>query len=106
MKSTTDQRHDVTLASECGAPGSHGRKFRYILFAVCMSILIFGGCAYRHYLGLHGPSIKLYPDTHEEVTEDHECLECHHPARDPSGPPTSHLNFTGCLKCHNDDLNN
>jgi hypothetical protein len=105
MKSTTEQCHDVTFESGWGATGSHGKKFRYTLFAVCLSILIMGGCAYRHYLGLHGPSIKLYPDIHEGITEDHECLECHHPDQDPyDGPPTSHPNFTGCLKCHNDGL--
>ena len=29
-------------------------------------------------------------------------LICHHPDRDPNGPPTSHPQFKGCLKCHND----
>jgi len=62
------------------------------------------GCAYRYYLGIHGPSIRLYPDVHAGVTEDKECLACHHPDRGPEGPPTSHPNFEGCLKCHNDDL--
>lgn len=60
------------------------------------------GCAYRHYMGFHGPSIRLHPDIHEGVTEDQQCLECHHPDRNPVGPPTSHPQFTGCIKCHND----
>ena len=72
-----------------------------------LSILILAvmtGCAYRHYLGMHGPSIRSAPDVHKGVTEDVECLECHHPARNPTGPPTTHPQFTGCLKCHNDPL--
>lgn len=64
----------------------------------------FSGCAYRYYLGMHGPSIKAFPEVHAGVTEDQECLECHHPDKDPTGPVTTHPNFTGCLKCHNDDL--
>jgi hypothetical protein len=62
------------------------------------------GCAYQHYLGIHGPSVRNYPDVHKGVTEDVECLGCHHPERNPSGPPTSHPQFTGCLKCHDDPL--
>lgn len=67
-------------------------------------IFVMSSCAYRYYFGLHGPSIKLSLEEHEGVTDDEECLECHHPNREPSGPPTTHPNFTGCLKCHNDDL--
>ena len=67
-------------------------------------ILFASGCAYRYYLGMHGPSIKQFPDIHAGITQDSECLECHHPQRDPSGPPTTHPHFKGCLKCHNDDL--
>lgn len=66
-------------------------------------LLVMAGCAYRHYLGMHGPSVRSYPDVHEGVTEDADCLQCHHPDRNPVGPPTSHPQFTGCLKCHNDD---
>jgi len=72
-----------------------------IAFAV---LLLLSGCAYRYYLGMHGPSIKQFPDVHQGVTEDQECLSCHDPVGDPSGPPTTHPQFTGCLKCHNDDL--
>jgi hypothetical protein len=72
------------------------------LVIVCAAISIIGGCAYRHYLGFHGPSIKLYPDVHDQVTDDDESLECHHPDRDPEGPATSQPKFKGCLKCHND----
>lgn len=72
---------------------------------ICLALLlVLGGCAYRHYMGLHGPSVHNTPDIHEGVTEDAECLGCHHPDRDPVGPPTSHPQFTGCLKCHNDPL--
>jgi len=65
-------------------------------------LLLSSGCAYRYYLGMHGPSIKRYPEIHQGVTKDSECLECHHPERNPTGPPTTHPDFTGCLKCHND----
>lgn len=67
-------------------------------------LVLCSGCAYRYYLGVHGPSVKAFPDIHEGVTEDQDCLGCHHPDRNPTGPPTSHPQFTGCLKCHNDDL--
>lgn len=80
-------------------------KSQFKLFVICTLLLALSGCAYRYYLGLHGPSIKLYPDEHEmEVTADHKCLECHHPDNDPVGPSTSHPNFFGCLKCHNDEV--
>jgi hypothetical protein len=70
----------------------------------CMVLVLFSGCAYRYYLGMHGQSVKAFPDVHQGVTEDRDCLSCHHPGRNPTGPPTSHPHFTGCLKCHNDDL--
>jgi hypothetical protein len=70
----------------------------------CTTVIFLYGCAYRHYMGMHGPSIKAFMDIHTTVTEDQACLECHHPDKDPKGPPTSHPRFTGCLKCHNDDL--
>ncbi len=76
----------------------------WILVPVLCALLFCSGCAYRYYLGFHGPSIRMYPDIHEEVTRDEECLACHHPDRNPSGPPTSHPEFTGCLKCHNDPV--
>jgi hypothetical protein len=75
--------------------------FKIVLILIIL--LMFSGCAYRYYLGMHGPSIKAFPDEHEGVTEDHECLECHHPNKDPEATPTTHPDFTGCLKCHNDD---
>ncbi len=68
-------------------------------------LFIIFGCTYRYYLGFHGPSIQLYPEDHEGVTEDEECLECHDPENDPECTPTSHPHFTGCLKCHNDEVN-
>lgn len=72
--------------------------------ALALGVLGLGGCAYRHYLGLHGPSIRRYPDIHAGVRRDEECLGCHHPDRDPVGPPTTHPGFRGCLKCHDDRL--
>jgi len=80
------------------------KKRAAIGMVVLALLLTLVGCAYRHYLGVHGPSIKAHPDIHAGVTEDRQCLECHHPDRKPTGPPTSHPHFSGCLKCHNDDL--
>ncbi len=75
------------------------RRFKTALLGMALTILT--GCAYGHYLGLHGPSVKNFPDIHQDVTEDAACRECHAPTGDSTGPPTSHPNFTGCLKCHN-----
>jgi len=70
-------------------------------FLLVISMLLMCGCAYRHYLGMHGPSIKGFPDVHENAASDDQCLACHHPEKDPQGPETSHPGFRGCLKCHN-----
>lgn len=67
----------------------------------CVMLML--GLAGCYYLGMHGPSIRQFPDVHAGVTEDAECLECHHPDHSV-GPPTSHPDFVGCLKCHNDDI--
>lgn len=75
---------------------------RVIFVGIALALL--GGCAYRYYMGLHGPSVRMTPEVHEGVAKDADCLGCHHPDRDPEGPPTSHPQFTGCLKCHNDTL--
>ena len=74
-------------------------------FPLILSLFL-GACALPglYYLGFHGPSIRAYPDFHEEVTEDRECLECHSPENYPDVPQTSHPNFHGCLKCHNDEI--
>ena len=64
-------------------------------------LLILHGCAYRYYMGMHGPSIKSYPEIHEDIKEDNECLSCHHPDN-AQGPVTSHPDFKGCYKCHSD----
>jgi hypothetical protein len=74
---------------------------RYLQLILMISMIIASGCAYRHYMGLHGPSIKAFADIHENVTKDEECLLCHHPAKNPQGPATSHPGIKGCLKCHN-----
>ncbi len=71
----------------------------------CAALTVFGGCAYRHYLGMHGPSVRNFPDIHQGVTEDQDCLSCHYPGRDSEGLHTSHPEFKGCLKCHNDEPN-
>lgn len=73
-----------------------------LLIPVCSVFIV--GCAYRHYMGFHGPSIKRHPEIHADAVSDRQCLECHHPDKNPEGPPTSHPHFTGCLKCHNDDV--
>lgn len=70
------------------------RKTIIILALLVLCIAVFG-CAYRHYIGLHGPSIKAFPGVHQAVTEDNECLKCHEPDGNPEGPPTNHPHFTG-----------
>jgi predicted CXXCH cytochrome family protein len=61
------------------------------------------GCAYRHYLGMHGPTIGNYPEIHTAaIREDSQCLSCHDPAASADAPPTTHPEFRGCLNCHND----
>ena len=75
---------------------------KYLQLILLISMVVASGCAYKHYMGMHGPSIKAFPDIHENVTKDEECLACHHPDKDPQGTPTSHPGFKGCLKCHND----
>jgi predicted CXXCH cytochrome family protein len=75
---------------------------RVLLFAVLVA-LILAGCAYRYYLGLHGPSVKAHRDIHSGFVEDEECLGCHRPGNNRNNPVTSHPQFTGCLKCHNDE---
>ena len=69
---------------------------------ILASLLLICGCAYKHYLGMHGPSIKAYPDFHEDVKEDSQCLGCHDPNNNPQVHETSHPGFKGCFKCHND----
>lgn len=63
--------------------------------------LVFLGCGHMAYIGMHGRSIRLYPDVHESVVEDSQCLECQHPDN-PKGPASTHPNFKGCINCHND----
>ena len=78
---------------------------RALMIGMLLFSTVFGsGCAYRYYMGMHGPSIRLYPEVHQGFREDSECLSCHHPDRDPKGPPTTHPNFVGCFKCHNDEV--
>jgi hypothetical protein len=72
--------------------------------AVLVILMASSGCAYRYYLGMHGPSTRNYPETHgESIKEDGQCLECHASKDNAADAPvTSHPNFKGCLKCHND----
>ena len=75
------------------------RALTLVLLAVLMTS---GGCAYRYYLGMHGPSINRSPEIHTAtITEDAQCLECHSPQNHSGNAPiTSHPEFTGCIKCH------
>lgn len=68
-----------------------------------ITITGFGCYGYGAYVGLHGKSIRSYPDVHEGVTADSRCLECHHP-ENVGSPVTPHPNFTGCIGCHNDEV--
>lgn len=74
----------------------------FIAAVLLLSALSGAGCAYRYYLGMHGPSIRLSPQVHQGFREDSECLSCHRPGRNPQGPPTTHPTFVGCFKCHSD----
>ncbi len=80
------------------------RKGFRIILLLMVFLPVFGCYGYRAYLGLHGKSIRLFPDEHEAVTEDRECLECHHPNNSEEGSPTPHPNFKGCINCHNDEI--
>ncbi|MBU3948789.1 MAG: cytochrome c3 family protein [Proteobacteria bacterium] len=65
-------------------------------------ILTLTGCAY---MGIHGKSIRSFPDIHDGAVEDSQCLSCHDPAANPDIAPVSpHPKFTECLKCHNDEF--
>jgi hypothetical protein len=55
--------------------------------AFCLALcLVAGGCAYRHYLGVHGPSIRRFPEIHAGARLDEECLACHLPSPVPRLP--------------------
>jgi hypothetical protein len=76
---------------------------RALTLALLIVLMVSTGCAYRYYLGMHGPSTRNFPEIHlDSITEDAQCLECH-AAKNETGdaPPTSHPGFKGCLKCHN-----
>lgn len=56
-------------------------------------------------MGIHGKSIRSFPDIHDGAVEDSQCLSCHEPAANPDIAPVSpHPKFTECLKCHNDEF--
>ncbi len=75
-----------------------------ILPALVAVVALVTSCAYQHYLGMHGTSIKKNPAIHANQTNDQSCLTCHDPKTSFVAPKTNHPNFTGCLKCHNDDV--
>ena len=70
-------------------------RIRCAVVFLCLAVAA-GGCAY---LGGQGPSVRMFPDIHDGVTEDAECLECHHPDSG-AATPTPHPDFKGCLRCH------
>lgn len=74
----------------------------WLFLALLPATILTSGCAFRRYLGLHGPTIQSVPDPHSGVSTDAQCLSCHHP-QNPVGTPTTHPRFKGCLKCHNDE---
>lgn len=69
--------------------------------AIVLNIIL-AACAHRYYLGFHGPTVKTSLDIHSGFTKDAECLGCHGEGEESQGTPTSHPQFKGCLKCHND----
>jgi hypothetical protein len=72
--------------------------------AIFFAAMVLAGCAYRYYLGMHGPSVRRHVEIHAGIRMDKECLECHTSSNNPGVPATNHPQFTGCLKCHNDAL--
>ncbi len=78
------------------------KRKRALTLALLVVLTTSGGCAYRYYLGMHGPSIINSPEIHTaSITEDVQCLECHSPKNHSGNAPiTTHPNFTGCIKCH------
>lgn len=80
--------------------------FPYVLriTAFVAFVVIISSCAYRHYLGMHGSSIKKYPLIHSNAAEDKTCLACHTAGSPVASSKTSHPHFKNCLKCHNDDV--
>ncbi len=76
---------------------------KYTMAIILGVVIGISGCGYGYYLGFHGPSIKSFPDIHEGITEDSDCLGCHGPEDgSDDAPKTTHPAFTGCLDCHND----
>ena len=80
------------------------KRKRVTTLVLLVVLMVSTGCTYRYYLGMHGPSTRNHPDIHKEsIKEDAQCLMCHSPNRNAGyGPMTSHPEFKGCLKCHND----
>ncbi len=69
---------------------------------IVVALILLSGCAY---MGFHGKSVRNFPEIHESVLTDPECLECHHPDNlYENAPVAPHPGFTGCLKCHNDEV--
>ena len=77
---------------------------RLLTLTIVIGLTTTTGCAYRYYLGMHGPSIRNSANIHDaSVAGDADCLGCHSPDNRQDGVPvTSHPGFTGCIKCHND----
>ena len=47
--------------------------------------------------------VKTQSLIHADPKADRSCLMCHGPGSTVIAPKTSHANFKGCLKCHNDE---
>ena len=71
---------------------------KIVTLALLLIVVLFSGCAYRYYLGMHGPSIKDFPDTHLDVKTDDQCLQCHDPDKPTDAPPTSVMSSLRCCK--------
>ena len=85
-------------------PRKNPCRYLMVLPTLLATAALITSCAYQHYLGMHGPSIKKNPTIHASQTNDQSCLTCHDPKTSVVAPKTNHANFTGCLKCHNDDV--
>jgi len=79
------------------------RRKTTLTLTLLLTLATLSGCAYRYYLGMHGPSIRNTPETHDEtLRDDGQCLKCHQPGQSDEAPATTHPGFKGCLNCHQD----
>jgi len=100
-KYSIGHRREILVNALPSGKGSFQGRMKAI--AILAAIFLVSSCAYKHYLGLHGTSIKKYPSVHD-FTADQSCLLCHGPGSSVASPKMNHPQQKGCLKCHGDVL--